>query len=56
MFAEASSPSPSLFFPPAHSSAEIDAEKKEDDFSTGPLSVLTQSVRNNTQATPPPLH
>lgn len=24
-------------------------DKKEDDFSTGPLSVLTQSVRNNTQ-------
>ena len=24
-------------------------DKKEDDYSTGPLSVLTQSVRNNTQ-------
>mmetsp|Transcript_19546 Transcript_19546/g.27429 ORF Transcript_19546/g.27429 Transcript_19546/m.27429 type:complete len:102 (-) Transcript_19546:257-562(-) len=26
-----------------------DVEAKEEDYSTGPLSVLTQSVRNNTQ-------
>ncbi|MCO5576613.1 hypothetical protein L7F22_030428 [Adiantum nelumboides] len=28
---------------------DVDQEKKEDEFSTGPLSVLTMSVKNNTQ-------
>ncbi len=28
------------------------AEDKKDDFSTGPLSVLMQSVKNNTQVFP----
>jgi hypothetical protein len=29
--------------------SDVKEDKKEDDFSTGPLSVLTQSVKNNTQ-------
>ncbi|KAI5082120.1 hypothetical protein GOP47_0002352 [Adiantum capillus-veneris] len=28
---------------------DVDQEKKEDEYSTGPLSVLTMSVKNNTQ-------